>query len=299
MMNRSGKIFLIPTDISLLAYMAISGFFIIIFHHMLSDTLLHLGSRLLFIMLLFAMAFLEIRNPGVRAIQLTRRFLPFALLGYLYNELDYLNNIIIADDLDPMLASAEERLFGIQPALEFAKILDLSGFAEAMYLGYFSYYLLVFLIPLYLFLGKGSEMGERWIFILINSFMIFYLMFIFIPAGGPQFYFTQSAETVPGGYVFGALTRFIQANLEVPAAAFPSSHVSICLILVWACYRQAPRLLIVVMPLSLLMLLSTVYIRAHYVIDVLAAFIITPVIFILSDRFYNILAAIKPTSHRS
>ena len=96
-----------------------------------------------------------------------------------------------------------------------------------MYFGYFSYYLLRAGILLYFYFKKETKTAEQLVFVLINSFLIYYILFIILPVAGPQFYFTDWV-TIPGGYLFGSIMKTIQANGEAPTAAFPSSPVSIC-----------------------------------------------------------------------
>ena len=61
---------------------------------------------------------------------------------------------------------------------------------------------------------------------------------------------------------------------ERPTAAFPSSHVgvsTILMLLVWQ--ARARRLFFWMLPIYVLLCLSTVYIMAHYAIDVLGGWL--------------------------
>lgn len=61
---------------------------------------------------------------------------------------------------------------------------------------------------------------------------------------------------------------------ERPTAAFPSSHVgvsTILMLLVWSSKNR--KLLLFLLPFYVLLCLSTVYIYAHYAIDVLAGWV--------------------------
>jgi membrane-associated phospholipid phosphatase len=58
---------------------------------------------------------------------------------------------------------------------------------------------------------------------------------------------------------------------ERPTAAFTSSHVGITTVLILLALRTRSRwLVLIILPFFILMCLATVYIHAHYTIDVLA-----------------------------
>jgi membrane-associated phospholipid phosphatase len=172
--------------------------------------------------------------------------------------------------------------------MEFSKAFPQAMVAEIMYLGYFSYYVIFTFTFLYFFF-TGHSQSERAMFYCLCSFFIFYLIFIFVPVSGPQFYYPFPHNQVPEGYFFGALMRFIQASGEQPTGAFPSSHVGLTMIAMYLLFRNAGKCFFIILPFAIILVASTVYIKAHYLIDVIAAFILTPVIFMLSKKIYKLM----------
>ncbi len=211
---------------------------------------------------------------------------PLAFLGFLYSETDFLNNWLFKQDLDTLIAAVEASIFGTQPALEFSKLIPTNFFAEAMYFGYFAYYLMLIGLPIVWYVRNGSESAEKMVFIIIQSFLIFYLFFDIFPVAGPQFYFTNM-DPLPPGYLFGFLVRTIQHIGEVPTAAFPSSHVALCLIIIYLTFLESRKIFLFLIPVALLLILSTVYIRAHYVIDFFGAIISAPMVYKLTLNLYS------------
>ena len=132
------------------------------------------------------------------------------------------------------------------------------------------------------------KIGEKFGFIVITSFLIFYLFFIIFPVGGPQFYYIDWPEKLPDGYFFGPLLRKIQYYGEGATAAFPSAHVSVSMILLMGSFLYSKNLLKIIIPITIILIFSTVYIRAHYLIDVIAGIFIAPVLFWISAEIYNI-----------
>lgn len=284
---------LLPVEWVTIAYLCLTGVMIISFSGKLDHIFSHLMFRATTLAIIFLISITTAKWNKSRVFSIGRLYFPVALLGYLYKETDYLNNLIFKTDLDPIFANLEEFIFGMQPAIEFSKVISTDFFAELMYFGYFSYYLLILFLPVWLFFKAGRQEAEQLIFIMINSFIIYYLIFILLPVGGPQFYFEGRTNNLPGGFVFGPAIRIIQQIGEAPTAAFPSSHVSIYFMLTYVCYKFARKFLIIIIPIGFLLLLSTVYIRAHYIVDVLFAMLYTPSLFILSEKMHIRLSGFK------
>ena len=232
-------------------------------------------------------------------------------LGLWYSETFEFNRHFT--NLDPLFAAYEQQLFGCQPALLFSQAISHPVFSELMHLGYSSYFPLIALVTIFYFFRR-YEQFLRTEFIILAAFYIYYVIFIFLPVTGPQYYylaagFDQIAKgvfpdvgnyfathmekaTTPGwsnGFFYSLVEGMHDAG-ERPTAAFPSSHVGITTILMFLAWRTRCRPLFWgMMPFYVLMCFATVYIQAHYAIDVIAgwisAIVIYTVLLFLSKKF--------------
>ena len=208
---------------------------------------------------------------------------------------------------DHLFARADQWLCGCQPALRFAAQCPSAFVSELMCLGYYSYYYLMGAVILAYFLTDYRQAG-RAVFVFLTCFFLFYLLFIFIPVAGPQYYFAAvdpSSPSLPAVQTFAADAPCIEidaqgffGNLVVgaqqlgerPEAAFPSSHVGMTLVVLRLAW-QLPRkhLFFILLPFAIVLTAATVYIKAHYLVDVLGAFLLTPLIYLLAARLYRLL----------
>ena len=241
--------------------------------------------------IIFVLAFtfsLVIKNKiSYNFFQLLQNILVFALMTFLYKETATLNTLIFPK-IDEFLSNLDQNIFKFQPSIEFSKHFNSLFFSELFYFGYFCYYLLplVVLGILYKFLPqKIEEFG----FILISSFLLYYFIFIIIPAEGPQFYFTFPDNYIEAQGIFGNAIKLIQKNGEAPTAAFPSSHVGISWIVIFWLYQNFRKSVKYFLPFVILLMFSTVYIKAHYFVDVVAGFLTAPIVFFLTFKFYKFL----------
>ena len=243
-------------------------------------------TRIIFV---FAFIFsLVIKNKiSYNFFQLLQNILVFALMTFLYKETAMLNTLIFPK-IDEFLSNLDQNIFKFQPSIEFSKHFNSLFFSELFYFGYFCYYLLplVVLGILYKFLPqKIEEFG----FILITSFLLYYFIFIIIPAEGPQFYFPFPDNYIEAQGIFGNAIKLIQKNGEAPTAAFPSSHVGISWIVIFWLYQNFRKSVKYFLPFVILLMFSTVYIKAHYFVDVVAGFLTAPIVFFLTFKFYKFL----------
>ena len=217
-----------------------------------------------------------------------------SLLSYWYPDTFEFNRLL--PNLDHIFASAEQFVFGCQPAVEFSKHVPAMWLSEPFNMGYFSYYPMILIVTVFYFLYR-FDLFEKVSFVLVTSFFIYYFFYIFVPVAGPQFYFpaigmdnvsnavfpyigdyfNHHLELFPGpGYEHGFFYSLVEASQQVgerPTAAFPSSHVGISTILMIMAYRGSKKLFIFLMPFYVLLCCATVYIQAHYLIDAIAGFI--------------------------
>ena len=237
-----------------------------------------------------------------RFTMLCRVTLQLALLSWWYPDTFSLNRIF--PNLDHHFAALEQSIFGCQPALEFANHWTHPVWSELMYLGYSSYFLLISIVVVYYFIWRYEEF-HRTVFIILTSFFVYYVIFVALPVTGPQYYYLAAGldnisqgvfpnvgdyflthdemMKMPGyedGWFYQIMVNAHSAG-ERPTAAFPSSHVGVTVILLLLARRSKSRLLIwFVFTLFLLMCLATVYIRAHYVIDVFAGLLSAIIMYI-------------------
>lgn len=216
-------------------------------------------------------------------------------LGWWYPDTYELNRTL--PNLDHLFASWEQSLFVCQPSLLFAEKVPWGWFSELMCLGYVSYFPLMLILYLYYFVKRYKEF-QMVAFAILGSFFVYYVVFIFLPVAGPQFYYlavgtekiaagvfpnlgdwflTHSERMAAPGWSEGFCYHLLDLTHDAgerPTAAFPSSHVGVTTVVMMLALRTRSKgLVLTIMPFYVLMCFSTVYIYAHYTIDALAGLV--------------------------
>ena len=243
-----------------------------------------------------------------RLMLLARVVLQMALLSWWYPDTYELNRLL--PNLDPTFARLEQTLFGCQPALLFARQATSAVVSELLYLGYASYYPLIAVVALYYFFRRYAEFGMA-SFVILASFFVYYVIFVLVPVTGPQYYylaagtdqiaagvfpdvgdyFLHHQESLPlPGWSDGLFYHAVEAahnTGERPTAAFPSSHVGVTtILLLLAIHSRSRKLTGFLLPFYVLMCLATVYIRAHYAVDVLGGWVSAVVFYFALRSLY-------------
>ena len=289
-------------------YVVITTLIIVILQPDLPVMNVLLRARLLVILVIVMLTFFNsIRNWWL--IRFSRYAFIGLLLVYWYPETFDINRLM--PNYDHLLATLEQTIFSFQPAQVFSQLYPQRWFSEILNMGYLSYYPLIICTCIYFFF-LSRRIFEKFFFILLFSFFCYYLIYILFPTAGPQYYYqaigvdSVSSGIFPNiGYYFdkhqallvsgknsGIFSQLVQGSQQVgerPTAAFPSSHVGISTLIVFLIikYRQY-ILLTILFPLYLALVTSTVYIQAHYVIDVMMGFTTAFLFYFLASYVFKL-----------
>jgi membrane-associated phospholipid phosphatase len=244
----------------------------------------HLIFRLGLLVFVFGLPFLDhkIKTPFLLFL---RTAYPLILLGFFYSETDALNNVFF-QNLDRHFARLDSAIFGFQPSLAFYNSFPQTWFSELMNLSYFSYYFLVAGYCIFIFISNHKDFVKT-VFLITCSFLIYYLIFIFLPVSGPQYFFDPPHNQIADSGIFRKLVRFVEYIGERPTAAFPSSHVGIVFILILLAYSKNIKTWYWLIPIFILLSFSTVYIKAHYAVDIIGGIVSAPIILWVSGFIYK------------
>lgn len=174
---------------------------------------------------------------------------------------------------DALMAAIDFWMFGVNPTVWFEQFVQ-PFVTDFLYVLYIIYFPMPFFIITWLFRKKKFKELAEAIFILSFTYLGADLIYFLVPVQGPRF-FLKHLQTVPLDGIIVAepirnLINFFEPN---KLDAFPSLHTSIVLLVMVLCYRHNRKLFHVFAPLTVGILISLVYCRYHYVIDMVAGFV--------------------------
>lgn len=271
-------------DIITIAYVIVSGIIMLFGSFKLENIQTRLLIRIAIVAIVVFMALImhNKNNPFLRAL---RYFYFIPLILYFNVEGDYINNIFFPD-MDRYMANFEITLFTVHPGVALSNIFHFKWVSEFMAFVYLNYYALFiyFLVSIYL---KNSKLFSYVAFLISMTIYLLCFIFMLCPVAGPQDYLVPPDNHIPDGYLLRNITHWLVFRLEIPASTFPSTSSLILCFITYLVYKNMKPLFKFVLPLVIMVLISTIYLKLNYTIDVIAGLLSFPAIYWLSSHTYS------------
>ena len=222
---------------------------------------------------LFGVLLYLISRPGLGPAGRTiRELYPLFLLPGLYSEIGVLNSPLRPVH-DLLVQHWELLAFGMQVSRDWWQRAPSVFWSTVLHAAYLSYYFIIS-APAFYFAWKGDlQAVRRFILIVMTTFVLCYLFFIFFPVAGPYYVFPRPQNwfisNLPARLVYNALARGSSYG-----AAFPSSHVAAALAASLAALRASRRLGLVLLIPTALLTVGVVYCQMHYGVDALGGLLV-------------------------
>lgn len=235
-----------------------------------------------FFIIYFAVRYSD--RPTNNLLRILRDWHPVGIVVFIFSEIGYMIYPIRQRDYDELLIQIDYWVFGVNPT-EWLAQFSHPVLTEILQIIYATYY--------FLFLIAAYEMYRRKLFkefyyytlIIVYGFYLSYIGYFLAPAIGPRFTihdFHAMNEELPGLLLTDIIRELLNMGESIPPGVanpedyvhrdvFPSGHTQLALVLLYAVwlYRLSCRKYMYV--IGSLMIISTVYLWYHYVIDLIAA----------------------------
>lgn len=229
------------------------------------------------------------RAPRTRFVDLIGGAYPILLAPAFYTQLGIVT-IDVGVLHDPWVQRLEQALFGGQPSLTWHARMPNPVLSWILHLCYGGYYAFLVGPPLFLFFRRKLPAFERGAFIMTLGMYTCYVIFALFPVGGPR-YVWGNATGSAAAVLPARIMRLLSDNGAALGTAFPSSHVVESWCAVYALWRDARPVALLLAPLALGLALGTVYGQFHYAVDALAGAALAVLLWVLADYLRGRLAA--------
>lgn len=200
-----------------------------------------------------------------------------------FKQLYFMVHPINPRDYDDILIKIDRWLLGVDPT-HFLQKFSHPLLTEILQIVYTSFYLLPIIVGIDLIKNKRYEEFEFSAFLIVYGFFLSYLGYFSFPAVGPRFTlhnFFDIDKELPGLFLTQYLREFVNIGESIPRGTinphelvqrdvFPSGHTQMTLLTMYATVKFNTKTKYFIIPIGLLLIFSTVYLRYHYVIDVIA-----------------------------
>lgn len=200
-----------------------------------------------------------------------RDWLPFLVFLLTYETFrSGIWRLLLVVDRDASLLALDRRLFGETPSLLLQRFVT-PGLSNAMAAFYFLHLVLPPVLALLLYRRYRALFREFLLAVLLSG-CLGAAGYVAVPATGPGVAFPQLFSVPLYGGLYDPVTQILDVA-RAPRDVFPSLHVGISSIVLWYGFRRSRATGLVLLPLVLGNWVSTVYLRYHYLIDVIAGWL--------------------------
>ncbi len=186
---------------------------------------------------------------------------------------------------DDILIRIDRWLLGTDPTVWIDRFAN-RWLTELLQFAYSSFYLFFLIIGYEIYVRREREPFIRLRFAIAYGFVLSYLGYFLLPAIGPRFTlhdYSRIGSELPGTVITPYLRWFVDSGDSIPAGAsnavaaatvqrdaFPSGHTMMSLVLIGLGFQWRTRSRFFILVAGSLLIVATVYLRYHYVVDLLA-----------------------------
>jgi membrane-associated phospholipid phosphatase len=238
------------------------------------------------------------RKPGVA--RFIRFFYPILMVLFCFKQIYFLMVYSSPVLYDSYLAKIDRAIFGTDPTT-ISLYFNNPWFTEFIQIIYGIFYLMPVIFAMELYLWHRYEELKYAMLVIFLGFYLSFLGYLMVPAIGPRFtiHTFQSIDTeLPGIFFTKLLRQVIDFGESIPAGvpdpenyaqrdAFPSGHTIMIVLIAYLSRKIRSNTFYFYLPYACLMIFSTVYLRYHYVADLLGAIPFILAAIFIANRIYK------------
>ena len=207
--------------------------------------------------------------------KILRDAMPFVFCGNIYASLHDLIRFYHAPDITQELYRWDLLLFAFEPTI-WAERFAHPFLTDFFTVCYWLFYVLGPMLGLFLYL-KRDRLAFRYTMVtVVLSLYLGYIGYVAWPATAPRLHIPAAYSVLLHGSAFLDHTRDAMVLVPLTAhGAFPSIHCSVALLALILAWRYLRWFFWVQLPFAVGLVGGTVYLRHHWVVDILVAFVLT------------------------
>jgi membrane-associated phospholipid phosphatase len=272
-----------PTEYTCTFFLLLASGAILIYgirDDILSRFLLVNGGIILFIVVI---GIWSKKSPSATILEHVRNWYPVMVVLISFRELCFVIPCVNPHDIDAALIRWDYLIFGVHPTVYMERFL-VPYLTEFLQVVYTAYYFLPIILGVAVYRGGNRLSFHHLLFGIVFAIYVSYVGYLVFPAVGPRFSLHHLQVGAVEGVFLTLPIRALLNDLElIMRDAFPSGHTMIPLVTTYYAYKYERRLLYVFVPVTLLIIFSTVYLRYHYAVDVFAGIFLTIPTILLAD----------------
>jgi membrane-associated phospholipid phosphatase len=226
------------------------------------------------------------RNSSQAAVFLHHWYL-LLYVPFCYKQVPYLVTALNLHAADNTLAHWDLAMWKVDPVFWLSSMQSRFAveFLQAVYTMFIPGSLVLALV---LWIRRPREEFRLGTFAIALTFLVSYLGYLLLPARGPRFMdYASHYPPLHGLWSFRYLQHALDKLEGTQYDCFPSGHVAVVLVSCWIARRISPGVFYTFAAFAACITFSTVYLRYHYVIDVIVGMALAIIVIAVTPLMYH------------
>ena len=208
-----------------------------------------------------------------------------------FNSLGTLIACLHDTTIDARLIAIDHGIFGAHPTVWLERLIT-PLLTNILQFAYISYYFIPLALGIVLITRDRTAEFEEVLFGILLCFYLSYVGYLLFPAIGPRFTLSHlQTGDLQGSPLIRAIQNGLNALEKNKTDAFPSGHTAVSLLCLYYAWKKHEKsLCALLLPLVTGLIISTVYLRYHYVIDAIAGALLTGLTIMLAPVLRRVLS---------
>jgi len=243
-------------------------------------------AAIFFLLLIFYSA-----KKNSRVLEFLRTYFHIPYYGIIFTAFQTYLHKLNSNDWDWLLLKADISLIGFDITVWMEKFIS-KALTEILTVSYFSYYVLPTLsvIVFYFMYKTDRQFVRKYVLAIVTGWYAAFIFYALLPAAGPDMAFPEHYKVPLQGlspftnYYLDVLFKYLREDSV--RNTFPSMHFGILLITNYFAYGFSKKyFFLCTLPLGILLGIATVYLRQHYLVDLIGSLPIAVFSIYISKKF--------------
>jgi membrane-associated phospholipid phosphatase len=268
-----------PVDLLVIVFAAVLSVILLVFSAGGSEAYIVVAINIIASIGILAISVAVSHRPN-KIVQVIHDWYPVPTIFFMFKEVHVVLQALGRSDWDDLLIAVDYAVFQLHPT-QWLQQFSFPLLTELLQIAYTSYYFIMLTVGIEVFLRHDREKFSYVLFAIVYGFFLSYIGYIVVPAVGPRFtlhdFYALDAE-LPGLALTTPIRDLLNTGESIPKGAvnalalaqrdaFPSGHTQMALISLYLAYQYRLRSRYVLYVFGTLLVISTVYLRYHYVVD--------------------------------
>ncbi len=287
-------------DIYTIIMLIIYTIFALILFPKLNNAIELILTNLTIFSVVIAVSYFQFKHSTNKSITIFRKVYLAPIVYMIYVQVQNYVQIVNPNLVDDILIKWDQMIFGGNPT-EFLNKISFPFLTEILQICYMLYFVMPLMVAIDLHLKKNTQGFEEFARMILFAFYWSYLMYFFMPAIGPRFtvheFLTLDFE-LPGLFLTEFLRGIVNNGGGIPIGhpdpaavvnrdCMPSGHTWITLTNMIIAFRYKSSFRWFVLLGGSGLIFATVYLRYHYVVDVIAGAVFALLTIYLEPKVRN------------